>query len=221
MDYSPDCYVILIMRMGHKSKGSKSPQVVVEGTENTTSTRWGIFFNFKLNFNTKIEFNQPQNNQDLNQGILHLWSKFGDHSLTEWWVFVRTSSWLIYTHTHTHTDTPTQATTAKTGPGWKKSWIDTNTPLNLLNDIKFKHLCCLCGKLEQHLTNKREVTTVVTWLQKRKLELRNLKKGACGKPSRDRTLTKMDYLQSQHGSDYIHFKVWDKLMVIPLKFGNG
>ena len=34
----------------------------------------------------------PQNNRDLNQGILHLWSKFGDPSLNGWWIMVRTSS---------------------------------------------------------------------------------------------------------------------------------
>ena len=32
-----------------------------------------------------------QNNRDLNQCILHLWSKFGDPSLNGWWVMVRTS----------------------------------------------------------------------------------------------------------------------------------
>ena len=33
----------------------------------------------------------PQNNRDLNQGILHLWSKFGDPSLNGWWVIERTN----------------------------------------------------------------------------------------------------------------------------------
>ena len=33
----------------------------------------------------------PQNNTDLNQGLLHLWSKFGDPSLNGWWVIARTS----------------------------------------------------------------------------------------------------------------------------------
>ena len=41
-----------------------------------------------------------QNNRDLNQGILHLWPKFGDPSLNWWWVMVWTSSkwgkfWLL------------------------------------------------------------------------------------------------------------------------------
>ena len=46
-----------------------------------------------------------KNNRDPNQGVLHLWSKFGDPSLNGWWVIVRTSLWLIHTHTHTHRPT--------------------------------------------------------------------------------------------------------------------
>ena len=34
----------------------------------------------------------PQNKRDLNQGIQHLWSKFGGHSLNGWWVIAWTSS---------------------------------------------------------------------------------------------------------------------------------
>ena len=34
----------------------------------------------------------PQNNRDLNQGILHLWSKFGDPSLNGCWILMRTNS---------------------------------------------------------------------------------------------------------------------------------
>ena len=34
----------------------------------------------------------PQNNRDLDQGILHLWSKFGGSSSNWWWVISRTSS---------------------------------------------------------------------------------------------------------------------------------
>ena len=33
----------------------------------------------------------PQNNTDLNQGILHLWSRFGDPSLNGWWVITQTN----------------------------------------------------------------------------------------------------------------------------------
>ena len=46
----------------------------------------------------------PKNNRDLNQGVLHLWSKFADPSLNERWVIVRTSSWLTHTLTHRPTD---------------------------------------------------------------------------------------------------------------------
>ena len=31
----------------------------------------------------------PQNNRDFNQGILHIWSKFGVPSLNGWWVIAR------------------------------------------------------------------------------------------------------------------------------------
>ena len=34
----------------------------------------------------------PQNNMDHNQGIKHLWAKFGGPSLNGWWVIARTSS---------------------------------------------------------------------------------------------------------------------------------
>ena len=33
-----------------------------------------------------------QNDRDLNQGIKHLWSKFGGPNLNGWWVISRTSS---------------------------------------------------------------------------------------------------------------------------------
>ena len=45
----------------------------------------------------------PKNNRDLNQGLLHLWSKFCGSSLNGWWVTARTSWWLTDRHTHTHT----------------------------------------------------------------------------------------------------------------------
>ena len=43
----------------------------------------------------------PKNNRDLNQGVLHFWSKFGDCSLSGWQVIVRTNWWLKDTHTQT------------------------------------------------------------------------------------------------------------------------
>ena len=35
-----------------------------------------------------------QNHCDLNQGPLHLWSKFDDPSLNDWWVITQRTSWL-------------------------------------------------------------------------------------------------------------------------------
>ena len=36
---------------------------------------------FKLNLTLKVKAKCPQNNRDLNQCILHLWSKFGNPNL--------------------------------------------------------------------------------------------------------------------------------------------
>ena len=41
----------------------------------------GVNFDFELNLTLKFKVNHPPNNRDLNQGLLHLWSKFGDPSL--------------------------------------------------------------------------------------------------------------------------------------------
>ena len=46
---------------------------------------------FEIKLNLTCQFNH-QNNRDLNQGIFHLWSKFGGPSLNRWWVIARTSS---------------------------------------------------------------------------------------------------------------------------------
>ena len=48
-----------------------------------------IKLNFKFDLSSPIH---PQNNSDLNQGILHLWPKFGDPSLNRWWVIAQTNS---------------------------------------------------------------------------------------------------------------------------------
>ena len=45
----------------------------------------------KLNLTLKVKFNHPKNNRDLNQGLLHLCTKFGDPSLNRWWVIARTN----------------------------------------------------------------------------------------------------------------------------------
>ena len=46
----------------------------------------------------------PKNNKDLNQGLLHLWSKFGDPSLNGWWVIARTSLWMTHGRMDTQKD---------------------------------------------------------------------------------------------------------------------
>ena len=50
----------------------------------------------KQDFENKLNLTSgsinPQNNRDLNQGILSIWSKFGGPILNGWWVIARTSS---------------------------------------------------------------------------------------------------------------------------------
>ena len=41
--------------------------------------KMGSILSLKLNLTLKV--NRPQNNKDLNQGVLLLWTKFGDPSL--------------------------------------------------------------------------------------------------------------------------------------------
>ena len=79
----------------------------------------------------------PQNNRDLNQGLLHLWSKFGDPSLNGSQVIARTSKWLTHTHTRTHTQT--QAMTIPEGQNWPRviKWLFSSPfkPLRLTQQL--------------------------------------------------------------------------------------
>ena len=70
-----------------------------------TNSKWGEFWLWNSIWPWKSRSIIPQNNKDLNQGLLHLWSKFGDPSLNGWRVIARTKSWLTDTQTHTHTHT--------------------------------------------------------------------------------------------------------------------
>ena len=70
-----------------------------------TSSKWGKFWLLSSIWPWSSRSIVPQNNRDLNQGLFHLWSKFGDSSLNGWWVIARTSWWLTDRHTHTHTHT--------------------------------------------------------------------------------------------------------------------
>ena len=89
-----------------------------------TSSKWGKIWLSSWIWPWRSRSIIPKNNRHLNQGLLHLCSKFGDSSLNEWWVIVRTSPWLTHTHTdtrtHGHTDTQTQATTIPEGQNWPR-----------------------------------------------------------------------------------------------------
>ena len=84
-----------------------------------TSSKWGKFWLWSSIWPWRSRSIVPQNNRDLNQGLLHLWFKFGDPSWKGWWVIARTSSWLTHGRTHTQTDTRRQRQypKAKTGLG--------------------------------------------------------------------------------------------------------
>ena len=65
----------------------------------------GINFDFEVKFDLEGQCQSPpKNNRVLNQGLSHLWSKFGDPCLNWWWVIARTSSWLTHGRTDTQTD---------------------------------------------------------------------------------------------------------------------
>ena len=68
---------------------------------------------FKIKNYIEGQGQSPQTNKDLNQGVLHLWSKFGDPSLNRW----NENKLMIDTGTHTQT----QATTIPEGQNW--SWV--------------------------------------------------------------------------------------------------
>ena len=74
-----------------------------------TSSKWGKFWLLSSTWPWRLRSIAPQNNRALNQGLLHLWSKFGDPSLNGWWIIARTSSWLTGTRTHTHIHIHTHA----------------------------------------------------------------------------------------------------------------
>ena len=76
--------------------------VVTYRTDKPTCSKWGKFCLLSSIWPWRSKSIGPQNNRALNQGLLHLWSKFGDPSLNSWWIIARTSSWLTDTQTHTH-----------------------------------------------------------------------------------------------------------------------
>ena len=85
-----------------------------------TSSKWGKFWLLSSIWPWSSRSIVPKNNRDLNQGLLHIWSKFGDSSLNGLWVIARTSWWLTDRHTHT------QATTIPEGQNWPRVKITNN-----------------------------------------------------------------------------------------------
>ena len=70
--------------------------------------KWGKFRLLSWIWPWRSRSINPPNNTDLNQGLLHLRSKFGDPSLKGSWVIARTSWGLRHTPGHTQTDAGNQ-----------------------------------------------------------------------------------------------------------------
>ena len=59
-------------------------------------TEWGKFWLWSSTWPWRSRSIAPQNNRNLNQCILHLWSKFSYPTLNEWWVMVWTNSKSVF-----------------------------------------------------------------------------------------------------------------------------
>ena len=83
----------------------------------------GVNFDFEVKFDLEGQGQSPppppkkKNNRDLNQGLLHLWSKFGDPSLNGAQSH-RADKQVIDAQTDTHTQT--QAMTIPKGQNWPR-----------------------------------------------------------------------------------------------------
>ena len=89
-----------------------------------TSSKWGKFWLWSSIWPWRSRSIVPQNNRDLNQGLLHLWSKFGDPSWNGWWVITRTSSWLTHGRTHRQTDAGNDNTRRPKLASGNKRWYE-------------------------------------------------------------------------------------------------
>ena len=107
-----------------------------------TSSKWGKFWLWSSIWPSwRSRSIAPQNNRDLNQGLLHLLSKFGDPSLNRCWVIARTSKCLPHGRTDGrtdgHTDRQTQATTIPEGQNWPRVKTQViNQPSHLFSEHK-------------------------------------------------------------------------------------
>ena len=97
-----DAFVVQIWKYWHQSV--------------RTSSKWSKVLFLSSIWHWRSRSVAPQNNRDLNQGLLHFRSKFRDPSLKFWWVIAQTSSWLTDTDTNAHT----QAMTRPEGHNWPR-----------------------------------------------------------------------------------------------------
>ena len=65
----------------------------------------------------KVTVDHPKNHKDLNQCLLHLYSKLGDSSLKEWLVIAQTNVIDTQMDTHKHIHRQRQYPKAQTGLG--------------------------------------------------------------------------------------------------------
>ena len=125
-----------------------------------------------VNFDFEVESITPQNNKDLNQVPLHLWSKFGDPSLNGWWVIARTSSWLRHGRTdgHTHTHRQMQATTISEGQSWPRVKMVFRVELftisnKKLNRVRLPHVGVVdnISRNDLVICSSRKANYMTTW----------------------------------------------------------
>ena len=87
-----------------------------------TSSKWGKLWLWSSIWPWRAWSIVPQNNRDLNQGLLHLWSKFGDPSLNNKMSYCTDKLGNGRTDGLTEglTDRQTQATTIPEGQNWPR-----------------------------------------------------------------------------------------------------
>ena len=98
--------------------------VLIYRADKLTSPKWDKFWFLSSIWHWRSRSMYPKNNRDLKQGVLHLWSRFGDYSFHGWQVIYRTNLWLTDTHTHIHTHRQTQAMAIPEGHNWPWVKID-------------------------------------------------------------------------------------------------
>ena len=102
-----------------------------------TSSKCGVFGLWSQILPWRSKSIAPQNNRDLNQGVLHRWSQFRDPSLNGSQVIMRPSKWLTliddtrwWTHRHMH------AMPKPEGQNW--SWVTSVAVSRKAPDMSFQ-----------------------------------------------------------------------------------